>query len=642
MIMKNLLKIYSLFVLMFTASISFAQNKGTLLLSTTDIKPKQEISFTYQSTFKDNADLKAYLVYLTPKLNYYKKDILLTVDDKTFKGKTSIPDSAVMVMFSFKSGEDVDGNDGLGYSYLMKDENAVPLQKANKAMAILYGGMGDYLGGMKADKENAIKYTEAELALYPDQRISILPSYYSDLMANKETEKAENVKEEIKKLFSKMNETAQVSSYYLFTRADKPLADSLKTIIVNQYPKGTLASNDILSAFSRETDLAKLETNYMKLLSDKDSKLDQDMLNYYLARAYSNAKNYDKMLASLDKMKIKGNAHSVLNSVAWKMAEDGTTLEMASKISKKSLDIIDELRTNKMYLPSSSDSEKVAILNSNYGSYADTYALILFKQSSLKEALKYQEMAVNFGKFKSAEVNERYTKFLIANNEDNKAESVLKKLIAEGNATEAMPEQLKTIYTKNHSLAEYETLIANLDEAAKKKVREEMIAKMIDMKAPDFSLKNLKGETVSLASLKGKVVIVDFWATWCGPCIASFPGMQMALNKYKDDVNVAFVFIDTWESIHDEKRIETVSKFIETNKYTFNVLMDTEDVKDKNKYDVVTAFGVDGIPTKFIIDKSGKIRFKAVGFSGSADGIVKEISAMVDLAANPPQTIVLK
>jgi thiol-disulfide isomerase/thioredoxin len=124
--------------------------------------------------------------------------------------------------------------------------------------------------------------------------------------------------------------------------------------------------------------------------------------------------------------------------------------------------------------------------------------------------------------------------------------------------------------------------------------------------------------------LKDKVVVVDFWATWCGPCKASFPGMQKMVNKYKDDPNVKFVFIDTWENGENKEKL--VSEFINTNKYTFHVLMD-------NDSKVVADFKVDGIPTKFVIDKKGIIRFKAVGFDGSDDKLMTELTAMIEMAS---------
>jgi thiol-disulfide isomerase/thioredoxin len=127
-----------------------------------------------------------------------------------------------------------------------------------------------------------------------------------------------------------------------------------------------------------------------------------------------------------------------------------------------------------------------------------------------------------------------------------------------------------------------------------------------------------------LDDLKGKVVVVDFWATWCGPCKASFPAMQQALNQYKDDPDVKFVFVDSWESKKPEEMQKNAEEFIQKNKYTFNVLLDTDDK-------VIGSYAVEGIPTKFVIDPSSNIRFKAVGYDGSADKLVDELSAMIDV-----------
>jgi hypothetical protein len=100
--------------------------------------------------------------------------------------------------------------------------------------------------------------------------------------------------------------------------------------------------------------------------------------------------------------------------------------------------------------------------------------------------------------------------------------------------------------------------------------------------------------------------------------------MQKMVNKYKDDPNVKFVFVDTWE--RGDGKEKNASEFITNNKYTFHVLMDNEDK-------IVAEFKVEGIPTKFVIDKKGKIRFKAVGFDGSDDKLIQELTAMIEMAS---------
>ncbi len=98
--------------------------------------------------------------------------------------------------------------------------------------------------------------------------------------------------------------------------------------------------------------------------------------------------------------------------------------------------------------------------------------------------------------------------------------------------------------------------------------------------------------------------------------------MQKAVNKYSDDEDVKFLFLNTRDGGLANK--ENARSFIESNKYSFHVLIDEGD-------EVIRQYNVPGIPTKFIVDQHGQIRFRSVGYSGTPDGLVMELSAMISL-----------
>ena len=215
-------------------------------------------------------------------------------------------------------------------------------------------------------------------------------------------------------------------------------------------------------------------------------------------------------------------------------------------------------------------------------------------------------------------MNQRYASFLEKDQSPKVVLSFLEKMIKGGHANSAMKEQFGKLYKENVSIDEaFNLYLTQLEKEARANQLKEIKKSMIEKNAPTFALTNLEGETVSLESLKGKVVIVDFWATWCGPCVASFPGMQKAVNKFADDDEVAFVFVDTWEGGKDKEK--KVKDFLDSKGYVFNVLMDNEN-------SMVADYEVDGIPAKFILDQNGKIRFSSKGFGGNDDALVDEIS----------------
>lgn len=125
--------------------------------------------------------------------------------------------------------------------------------------------------------------------------------------------------------------------------------------------------------------------------------------------------------------------------------------------------------------------------------------------------------------------------------------------------------------------------------------------------APDFELTDLDGETVKLSDLRGEVVVLDFWATWCGPCIAAMPKVDEFAKWARDnDMPVRVFAVNVWENVPAEERHDHVAEFWNEKGYSFPTLLDLDD-------SVVMEYGVSGIPTSFVIGPDGTVRDVTVG-----------------------------
>jgi len=137
--------------------------------------------------------------------------------------------------------------------------------------------------------------------------------------------------------------------------------------------------------------------------------------------------------------------------------------------------------------------------------------------------------------------------------------------------------------------------------------------------APAFTLRDIDGKSVSLADYKGKVVLLQFWATWCGPCQAEMPHLQ---KIYTELGAQGFAVLSI--SIDDARASSMVKPLIKKNGYTFPVLLD----KDTS---VVTQYNpTKSVPYAVLIDKTGKINKVHLGYNpGDETGLKAEITALL-------------
>jgi peroxiredoxin len=117
---------------------------------------------------------------------------------------------------------------------------------------------------------------------------------------------------------------------------------------------------------------------------------------------------------------------------------------------------------------------------------------------------------------------------------------------------------------------------------------------LVGAPAPEVVLKDLQGQEVKLSDLRGKIVLLNFWATWCKPCKEEMPAMQTSYDKLRDQ---GFVVL----AINELEDTERVAEHVRTHNHTFLVVMDHDN-------HVANRYGVVGLPASFLVDRQGIVR----------------------------------
>lgn len=429
---------------------------------------------------------------------------------------------------------------------------------------------------------------------------------------------------------------------------DKFRTDSLDSVMIKRFPNGELAKVNAYKAYNLERDAEKkraLGEAFLKKFPqnkayndfDKEFRINYSNIYQTIIIIASMKKDYTPLNQYLNELDFPAfvNLHYKLIEI-WhnrKDIPDAELLPYANKMFTRMEQTKDVVPADYWYLsPMQWKAQYEQFLAK---SILPVQVSILRNTGNYQQALAYAERAQKFYHYKRASLNDDHAFLLNRARQYAKLHTLLERSVYENQSSPEMLALLNADYKRSgkplNQYNAYLTSLKNPELAARSSEEAKKIMRNADM--PDWTMTDLNGKEVRFADLKGKTIVMDFWATWCVPCKASFPGMKLAVDHYKADPNVVFYFIDTEE--RGDKYKQEVAKFIKDNNYPFNILFDNKakgaTVNDEVFARVCKAFTISGIPMKLIIDSKGKLRFLTDGYKGSPTALADEIIEMVEL-----------
>ena len=620
--MKKLIALILLIIIVFACS-QDKQQKFSVVPEKPETGNEISINFIPDKENLKNVSEMEMLVYSFGVELLNTSKVVLTKDKNTWTGKFKIDNETKGLIAKFKSGEIFDDNDQLGYVIPIYDKDKNELVGFKAGLGNIYQRWASAIS-LKKDSELANKYFKEEFAKHPELKGDFLNGYVSSFPKNK-IDSAASAEIE---LIEEKDNLSQNELEFL-ANWTKNLGDHVKSLkyvelIEKEYPQSNLVKSKYYTKFRNMLTIEKklnVFNEYVKI--DKDSDLLQYMLSSIVSQQVKENKisNAEKMLSDYTNM----TNSNIYNGIAWRLFETKKNLKDALKYSEKGIELARkevENPTGKKP-PYVDESEWKTSKKNSLAMILDTYGNIQSELGNNNAAVKSFEEAVQITESDMSEINESYISALFKLGDFEKVKQKAEQFISAGKSTNKMKEILKEAFIKTGgSKDNVDKYLGEINASANENMKEKLKSSIMNKPAPKFTLKDLKGNPVSLADFKGQTVIVDFWATWCGPCLQSFPIMEKAVNKFGKERNVKFLFVNTWERVDD--KLKNATDFIAKNKYPFHVLLD-----DKNE--VIDSYGVEGIPTKFIIDKNGNIRFKSVGLEGTEDEILAELDQMITL-----------
>lgn len=628
--MKRIIS-WILICILFTATLSLAQdiNKN---FTYSPGKPKPGDMLTLQfSTAIENKDMSV-IIYSVRNgvLNAEEFPVKKVVDHWQYKYQ--IPDTSQALGIKLIVTDSEFGN--------QVKQKTFPIQLFDKNEKLLIGtkGASAYIVGYqgvvndKADLKSAYKLYKEEFTRNP----SLVKYYiwqYCDLINSQEDKNAngllKKVLANIEKGKGSLDEKLLISMQSVYTSIlkNEQKAKQLGDLIVKKFPSGMLNEREeSQNIYNNLSDIEKAKA----MLKEFTLKFPQSescfSLKTSILQELCKKEKFDEAKEYLKSMNVEFDdekwtwQYGSFALAAGICLTNGKDMPFTEQLNEISLKLAKKLINSTKPNPNWLTANQYKYMTKEFASYCYFVAAKVYeKTKGPKEALKIAEEGYQLSHF-SKDLQKTYARLLVENDRAEEGMKMIDEMISSGKVPDELLVAHKKAFIKIKGSEEgYEKYLSAIKEKFLTHFKEKIKSSLVEKSAPAFTLTDLDGKKVSLSDFKGKIVILDFWATWCGPCKASFPLMKKALGKYSN-TDVEFLFVNTWERTGAPN--ENARKYLKENNYPFNCVLDLDGK-------AASDFDISGVPSKIFIDREGRIRYAAVGFE--AETMLEEIDTVINL-----------
>lgn len=588
--------------------------------------------------------------------------ITLKKSGKIWLGKIdSIPPRATAVVFAFTDSLNRDTNNGKGYY--------TPLYADGKPLPGAWAGIGTLLYGnwitetspfhIRYDLDSAKKFYMNDFSVYPEVKREYFLNYLDILKINTPAEE-KNYRKELEELaqYPDLSQNELLKLHFQYGRLkDTVNANKYERMIFKKYPNGSWTVQakslrqlmDIGTArdFEKQAKIYKhFKETYLKPYEDEFATITMNnragqMLSY-MVEHFIQEGTLDVWKSEVNGLTDDGRSWAYRLSArellglsgrprAPKSQKNNTTIEhpfLQYTINEKpdlNIKVAEELAANAVAICKEKFNElrtyNEPLIMTDEGvrnhrnillsSYLEVLGISLLRQNKFSEGVEVMTEAVIKSNYATASINQTYIEALVKAGQIDKALLETEKIVSMGKNTAVIDGFYEKYKKKDDSISAFKDQSV---ESTKEKLKQRIIHE--DM--PDFTFYDLGGKEIKSSSLKNKIVVIDFWASWCPPCMIALNAADQVVDMYKHDADIVFLFMS--EDTSKEHAMKVIDKHKNKSAFVFD-----------NNHELVKKLST-SLPAQLVIDKNGKIRFRTNGLTSfNVQENAVELQAMIEL-----------